>query len=284
MHTRQWQSSIARHAALIRDMPINEVDRQAVLTILQPIWLTTQEPARRTRGRGEEIWDYAKVHGWVTGENPFRWKGNLQHILPRRQKIEQRHFAAMDYRTLPAFMSDLRKEKTPARLVLELLILTAARSAEVREAQWPEIDFDTAVWTIPGTRMKAGITHRAPLSSRCLEILKIMQARQIDGSDYIFPSTKRGRPISYRPLYALLPQGATLHGLRSAFRDWCGNETNFPREVAEQALAHSAGSAVELAYRRSDALERRRTLMEAWAQYCASKPADNVVQIGSRKG
>jgi integrase len=284
LHTRQWQSSIVRHAALIRDMPINEIDRQAVLTVLQPIWLTTQEPARRMRGRGEEIWDYAKVHGWVTGENPFRWKGNLEHILPRRQKVEQQHFAAMDYRALPAFVAYLRKEETPARLVLEFLILTAARSTEVREARWWEIDFEAKIWTVPADRMKAGLTHRIPLSSRAVEILKIMNARRIDGIGYVFPSTRPGRPISYRPLYALLPAPATLHGLRSTFRDWCGEETSFPREIAEGALAHATGNAVEAAYRRGGALEKRRVLMEAWASFCGGLSVGNVVLISKQRG
>jgi integrase len=280
IHARQWQNSLARHTAPIRDTPVDEIELQSVLAILQPIWLTIPETARRLRTRIETILDFAKARGWRTGENVARWRGNLSHLLPQRPKIEQSHFPALDYHELPEFMANLRKEETVARLCLEFLILTASRSAEAREIWWSEIDFDSAIWSLPPQRMKGGRRHVVPLSARAVQILEIMRGRSSDG-DFIFPSTKAGRPISFLPLYAILPDGATLHGFRSSFRDWCGEETSYPREIAEQALAHVAGSAVELAYRRGDALQKRRHLMQCWADYCGRLPATNVISIGA---
>jgi integrase len=272
-----------RYAAAIRDTPIDQIDDMAVRSALMPIWLTVPETASRVRGRCEEIWDYAKVHGWVHGENPFRWKGNLQHVLPRRPKLEQRHLAAMDYRDIPEFLKELRTEETAARLCFEFLVLTASRSAEAREAMWTEIDFTAAVWSLPPERMKAGQSHRVPLPTRAIAILEIMQARRA-GGDYVFPSAiKPSRPVSEYPLHKLLPSGVTLHGMRSAFRDWCAECTNYPREICEEALAHSVGNVVERSYRRSDLLERRRELMEAWAQHCARLAVENVIPIGAGK-
>jgi len=277
VHAQQWQSSVARFCEPIRDTPIDRIDDMAARSILIPIWLIKPTPASRVRGRCEEIWDYAKVHNWCTGANPFRWKGNLQHVLPRRQKLEQQHLAAMDYRQIPGFLAGL--PDSVGRLPLEFLILTATRSAEAREATWGEIDLDAAVWTLPPERMKAGQSHRIPLSTRALEILQAMKAAQT--SAFVFPSIKPGRPISEVPIRKLLPPGVTLHGMRSAFRNFCAECTNYPRELAEEALAHRVGNAVERAYRRTDLLEQRRELMEAWAQHCAGSVADNVVSIGA---
>jgi len=270
-----------RYAAALRDTPIDRIDDMAVRSALMSIWVTLPETASRVRGRCEEIWDYAKVHSWCTGENPFRWKGNLKHVLPRRPKLEQRHLAAMDYRHIPKFLEELRTEETAARLCLEFLILAASRSAEAREARWSEIDFKAAIWTLPPERMKAGQSHRVPLPTRAIAILEIMQARRA-GGDFVFPSAvKPSRPVSEYPLHKLLPSGVTLHGFRSSFRNFCAECASYPRELAEEALAHRVGNAVERAYRRTDLLEQRRQLMEAWAQYCTGSIAENVIPLSA---
>lgn len=280
VHAQQWQSSVTRYAAAIRDVPIDHIDDMAARSVLIPIWLAVPSPASRVRGRCEEIWDYAKVHSWCAGENPFRWKGNLQHVLPRRQKLEQSHHAAMAYQDIPAFLAGL--PDSIGRLPLEFAILTATRSSEAREAPWNEINFTEAIWMLPPERMKAGQSHRIPLAARPLEILQTMKARR--ASDFVFPSpVKSGRPISEEPLHKLLPPGVTLHGFRSAFRDWCAECTHYPREICEEALAHTVGSVVERAYRRTDLLERRRELMETWAQHCCGPAAENVVSIGATR-
>ena len=280
VHKRQWITSIQTYAAAILMTPVDQVDRQAALVILQPIWLSIPETARRLRARCEEVIDYAGAHNLRSGENPFRWKGGLAHVLPKRPKLEQTHHAAMPYAGVPAFVAQLREQETVSRLALEFLILTAGRSAEICKATWDEID--GAVWTVPAVRMKAGVSHRVPLVVRALQILAIMRRRSESG--FIFPGRRAGRPISPDALAALLPDGCTTHGFRSSFRDWCGEETMFPREVAEGCLAHSTGSAVEKAYRRGDALEKRRPCLEAWSAYLAGAKIDNVIAItGGRK-
>jgi integrase len=279
VHTQQWLSSVERYAAAIHALPIDRVDDTAARSILLPIWLTVPEAAPRVRGRVEETWDFAKAKGWVSGENPFRWKGNLEHLLPRRPKLEQVHFSAMSYRDLPPYIAGLRKETSIPRLAMEFLILTAARSSEVRLATWAEIDLEQRIWTIPANRMKAGISHCVPLSTRAVEIL----AQLLHRSGLIFPGRIPGHPLSPTTFMKLVPTGVTLHGFRSSFRDWAGEETSHAREIAEAALAHSIGSAVERAYRRGTALEKRRALMEGWASFCGGSKS-NVVSITARKG
>ena len=252
-----------------------------VLKVLSPIWLTKSETASRLRGRIERVLDFAKVRGWRTGDNPALWRGHLKSILPARQRLARGHHAAMPYRDVPAFLQALQGKEALAARALEYLILTAARSGEVLGATWEEIDFDAAVWTVPAARMKAGREHRVPLSARAVAILKALHEVRI--SDFIFPGQAKGRPLSGMAFEMLMRRmkadAFTPHGFRSAFRDWAGDATSFPREVAEQALAHRVGDATERAYRRADALEKRRRLMVAWADYCGTVRGGNVIPL-----
>jgi hypothetical protein len=238
----------------------------------------TPESARRTRGRIEAVLDWAKARGLRDGENPARWSGHLDHLLPARNKIVKHH-AAIPYRELPAFMAGLRLRSDVVARALEFCILVAARTGEVVGSQWTEIDLEAQVWTLPPDRMKAGREHRVPLSARAIEILAGLPR---DG-DFIFGGARAGRPIGANTLLEIVRdvhgESATVHGFRSSFRDWAGNETNFPRELAEHALAHVIGDKAEQAYRRSDALARRRKLMEAWASYCAKAPAKREMNV-----
>ena len=220
--------------------------------------------------------DYGKANGLRSGENPAAWRGHLALILPKRQKLSRGHHAAMPYPDIPGFLGKLREVESIHALALEFLILTAARSGEVLGATWDEIDIDAKVWIIPASRMKAGREHRVPLSARAMEIVERMA--EIRTGDLVFPGQRRRRPLSGAAMGALVT-GATVHGFRSSFRDWAGEETSFPREIAEQALAHATGDATERAYRRGDALEKRRGLMEAWANYCEPAGAGNVVPL-----
>jgi integrase len=242
---------------------------------LQPIWARIPETASRVRGRIEAVLDYAKAHGLRAGENPAAWRGHLALILPKRQKLSRGHHAAMPYGDVPEFIAKLRATESIHALALEFLILTAGRAGEVLGATWDEIDIDAKVWVIPAARMKAGREHRVPLSGRAIEIVERMA--EIRTGDLVFPGRRRRRPLSNTSLARLCPALATAHGFRSAFRDWAGEETSFPREIAEQALAHATGGAVEQAYRRGDALEKRRALMQAWAQFCEPGASGSVV-------
>jgi integrase len=279
-HAKQWRESIARHAGSIHDVPISHVDLPIILTILEPIWFVIPETARRVRTRLEEILDFAQAHAWRSGSNPARLKGNLAHIL-RHKRIERTHFAAMPYADLPDFIANLRAQESIAARALEFLILVAGRSAEGRCALVSEISFDERLWTIGADRMKSRRSHRVPLPHRAMAIVEAMRARN-PKSDFIFPSAKPGAPISYGPLYRLLPPGVTLHGFRSAFRDFAADH-GYERELAEEALAHTVGSETERAYRRTDLLQRRRGLMDAWAQYLDGCAPGNVISIAARK-
>jgi integrase len=270
VHESQWRTTILTYCGPILGRPVDTIDTAAVLSVLQPIWGRVPETASRVRGRIEAVLDYAKAHGLRASENPAAWRNHLALILPKRQKLSRQHHAAMKYSEIPGFLARLREHKGVASIALEFAILTAARSGEVRGALWSEIDLKEKVLAIPGTRMKAGIAHRVPLSNRTVEIIE--QMAQIRTSDFVFPGQRRGRPLSGAALETVLRRmgvkDATPHGFRSSFRDWCGNETHFPREICEAALAHATGNAVEQAYRRGDALEKRRGLMETWANYC----------------
>jgi integrase len=281
MHGAQYRVTLETYCAPIWDKPIGEIDVADVLRILTPLWQRIPETASRLRGRIEAVLDYAKAHGWRHGENPAQWKGGLAHLLPKQTKLARTHFAALPYTDVPALVASLHTEETVARLALEFLILCASRSAEVRGAVWSEIDLDTATWVIPGRRMKAATDHRVPLSARALTILRMMEAHRC--GDLVFPGARRGRPMVPRTLQQLLPAGMTVHGLRSSFRDWAAEWTSFPREVIEQALAHTVGSAVERAYKRSDVLEKRRALLELWAQHCAGSAIENVVLLAAKR-
>jgi integrase len=282
IHAGQWITTLRDYCAPIRDIPVDKIDTAAVLSVLKPVWPRIPETASRLRGRIENVLDAARAHNLIPADkaNPARWRGHLEHLLTKRQKLSRKHFGAMPYADIPGFIARLRDRESMPALALEFLILTAARSGEVRGALWSEIDFGTGIWTIPGKRMKAGNPHRVPLSSRGMAILEHLgQART---SQHVFPGRRYGVPISNTGLIELLGKaGPTVHGFRSTFRDWCGDQTLFSRELAEAALAHRTGDAVEQAYRRSDALERRRSLMEAWAQFCEPK-SGNVILIPVR--
>jgi integrase len=280
MHAAQYRMTLETYCAPIWDKPIDEVDVADVLRILTPLWQRIPETASRLRGRIEAVFDYAKAHGWRRGENPALWKGNLAHLLPKQSKLAS-HFAALPYADVPAFVASLRAKETTSRLATELLTLVVGRFIQVRGAVWSEIDLDAAIWVIPARRMKTATDHRVPLSARAVEILRIMEARRC--GDLVFPGARRGRPMVPRTLRRLLPPGMTAHGLRSSFRDWCAECTSVPRELAEESLAHRVGNAVERAYRRTDLLEQRRQLMEAWAQYCSGSAVENVIPIVAGK-
>jgi integrase len=271
-HAGEWVSTLARDASpVIGKLPVDTIDTGLVVKALQAVWERAPESASRLRGRIEAILDWAAVAGHRTpGDNPARWSGHLQHVFPAPRKIKRiEHLAAMPNAEVPAFIERLRAVGRTAALAFEYLILTAARRGEVFGALWSEIDWDEAVWTIPGSRMKAGKEHRVPLSPRCMEILRRQQS--VREGDLIFPG-RDGMLNENTFRYITRRLGVaqyTAHGFRSAFRDWCGEHTNFPREVAEAALAHSVGDKSEQAYRRGDALSKRRKLMHAWAAYCS---------------
>jgi integrase len=280
-HRAQWSSTMHDYCGPIHDVPVDAIDTAAVLSVLQPIWGRIPETASRLRGRIEAVLNYAKANGLRSGENPAAWRGHLALILPKRQKLSRGHHQAMPYPDIPEFLGKLRDTETIHALALEFLVLTAGRSGEVLGATWDEIDIDAQVWVIPASRMKAGREHRVPLSARAMAILDRMAG--IRTGDLVFAGQRRRRPLSGVTLAALVP-GATIHGFRSSFRDWCGNETSFPREIAEQALAHTSGDATERAYRRGDALEKRRALMHAWAQFCEPVNDENVVTLTKKAG
>jgi integrase len=268
-HRQQWENTLRQYAAPLWDVDVSNIDTNHIMDVLQPIWNTKRETARRLRGRIERVLDAAKAQGLRTGENPARWRGHLSALLPN-QKKPRRHHPAMPFKDVPAFMARLRDREALAARALEFLILTAARSSEAREATWKEIDWEIGIWTIPAERMKAGKLHRVPLSKAAMKMLKPLKGAM--RSDFVFPGQSPKRPISEAAIRKLLErmtiENATVHGFRSSFRDWAGESTSFPREVAEQALAHTIGNEAERAYRRGDALEKRRELMDAWAKYC----------------
>jgi integrase len=226
VHAGQWRTTIDDYCGPILDKPVDAIDTQAVLGVLQPVWGRIPETASRLRGRIEAVLDYAKAHGLRSGENPAAWRGHLALILPKRQKLSRLHHAAMPYAEVPAFIGKLREVESIHALALEFLILTAGRAGEVLGATWDEIDFDAKVWVIPASRMKAGREHRIPLSGRAVEIVERMA--EIRTGDLVFSGHRRRRPLSGAAMGALVT-GATVHGFRSAFRDWAGEETSSPR-------------------------------------------------------
>ena len=284
-HKAQWAVTLREYAAPLRPMPVDAITTEDILAVLKPVWSTKAETASRLRGRIERVLNAAKAKGLRSGENPAAWRGHLENLLPKRQKLTRGHHAAMPYADVPAFVARLRERDAVAALALEFAILTAARSGEVLGARWREIDFGARIWTIPPQRMKAAREHRVPLSESAFAILEKLGEARV--SEFIFPGQGAGRPLAEMVLRRMLRRDAdvvTVHGFRSSFRDWAGNETHFPRELAEAALAHVVGDKAEQAYRRSDALEKRRALMEAWAAYCEPSSADEKVTLLRRKG
>jgi integrase len=271
-HKAQWKSTLATYAATLRDKPVDTITTDDVLVVLKPIWSTKPETASRVRGRIEKVLDAAKAKGFREGENPARWRGHLDHLLPRPSKLARGHHAAMPYDAVAAFILKLRERDAMAASALEVCILTAARSGEILGMRWNEIDLDKRVWTVPAHRMKAGREHRVPLSQRATDILVGLSKNR--SGDFVFPGQRREKPLSNMAMEMMLRrmkiENSTTHGFRSSFRDWAGNETGYPRELIETALAHVIGDKAEQAYRRSDALEKRRDLMEAWAAFCSA--------------
>ena len=259
-HKAQWKMTLRVYADPLRAKPVDKIETTDVLAVLRPIWQSKPETASRVRGRIERILNAAKAKTLRTGENPAAWRGHLENLLPKQSRLSRGHHAAIPYKDLPGFVASLRERKAVAAMALEFAILTAGRSGEVLGARWSEIDLDEKVWTIPTERMKAAREHRVPLSDRAVEIIIIMGEAKV--SDFVFPGHRAGRPLSVMALEMVLRrmgvENATVHGFRSAFRDWAGNETLFARELAEHALAHVVGDKAEQAYRRSDALARRR--------------------------
>ena len=279
-HKAQWEMTLKTYCKPIWTKPVDEIQTADILSILKPLWKRVPETASRLRGRIEAVLDAAKAQGYRAGENPASWRGHLAHLLPKRQKLTRGHHAAMAYADIPAFIALIRAiELLPAK-ALEFTILTATRTNEALGARWAEIDMKAKVWEIPATRMKAGVAYRVPLSSRAVEILETLEVQKTN--DFVFPGRSRNKSLSNMSMLMLVRRmevsGITVHGFRSALRDWAGNETSFPRDVCEAALAHTI-QGVEAAYRRSDALDKRRALMEAWAQYCEPSNADNVLKF-----
>jgi integrase len=273
VHARQWRQTLVQHAPEIWAMPVRDVETMHVLAALRPIWQTMPETAKRLRGRIARVLDAAKVEGLREGENPARWEGHLALTLPPPKRLTRGHHAAMPYGEVPGFVHDLRTRHGLAPLALEFLILTAARSGEVRGMTWAEVDMDAALWTVPGERMKGGRTHRVPLVPRALDLLAFVRPVR-DDEGHVFPSP-RGGVMSDMTLAAVLRRmgrDETVHGFRSSFRDWAGDHSTAPREVIEAALAHLVGDETERAYRRGDALEKRRDLMHCWARYVGAAP------------
>jgi integrase len=239
------------------------------------LWTAKPETASRLRGRIERVLDWAHVHGYRDGPNPARWKGNLAHLLPSKRKVRAvRHHSALDYRSIPKFMNELRQRPATAARALEFLILTAARTGEVIGARWSEFNLDEKIWTVPAVRMKAGRVHRVPLSPRVLEILTDVKPDDVSADNFVFTGPAPDQPLSNTAMLMLLRRmgrgDLTSHGFRSSFRDWAAERTDFPSELAEMALAHTVSSKVEAAYRRGDMFDKRRNLMETWGTYCAT--------------
>ena len=275
-HASQWQNTLETYASpLIGKLPVAAIDTALVVRVLEPIWLAKTETATRLRGRIEAVLDWAKVMEKRQGDNPARWRGHLDKLLPKQSRVKRtEHHAALPWQQIGEFMLHLRQQEGIAAKAAELAILTACRSGEVRLATWQEFNFDAAMWVIPAERMKAGIEHRVPLSAAVLALLESMPRM----GDLIFPGTKYGKPLSDMSLTAVLKRmkrgDLTMHGFRSSFRDWCAESlTNaFPREVCEHALAHRLSDKAEAAYQRGDMFEKRKLLMAAWADYCGTVP------------
>jgi integrase len=290
-HGEQWTATLRTYAyPVIGELSVAAVETSHIMKILDdndnPLWTTKTETASRVRGRMEAVLDWAKARHYRTGENPARWRGHLDKLLPAKSKVRRvKHHDAMPYADVPAFVADLRDNDSVSARALEFTILTAVRTGEAIGAKWSEFDFAAKVWTVPGERTKSGREHRVPLSDRALEILASVPRE--DGNEHVFIGGRKGAGLSNMAMLELLrgmvENGLTVHGFRSSFRDWAGESTNFPREVAEAALAHVLPDKTEAAYRRGDALEKRRRLMDAWARYCARPvTAGDVVTLPAR--
>jgi integrase len=277
-HKYQWRRTLEQGAADLAPLPVREVTTDLIVNVLEPIWATKTETATRLRQRIESVLDWATARQFRKGENPARWRGHLDNLLPAPAKVRKvEHQAAMPYIDLPAFMVALRMIVGLSARMLELVILTACRVGEVAAAEWSEFDLPAKVWTVPGARMKAGKDHRVALSDRAIEMLEALPRK----GRYVFPGMGQRAHMNPESARKLLQKdmgraGLTVHGFRSSFRDWAAERTGFPAEVVEMALAHAIESKVEAAYRRGDLFTKRSKLMQAWAGYVATVPATNT--------
>lgn len=273
-HQEQWRNTLTTYVyPIIGNMPVAKIDVGMVKQILDPIWTTKTETASRIRGRMESIIDWATVHGYRTGDNPARWRGHLDKLLPAQSKVAKvQHHPALPYAEIAEFLAQLRTKEGVASLALEFLILTATRTGETINAKWDEIDLENGVWVIPAERMKSGRMHRVPLSDAAQAILR--KIPHLANSEYVFFGRQSGTPLSNMTLLQLLRRmgrdDLTTHGFRSTFRDWAAECTSHPREIAEAALAHTLKDKTEAAYQRGDMFEKRAKLMADWAEYCKS--------------
>ena len=280
---QQWLSSIANYATpVFGEIPIADLDTALILRVIEPMWGAKPETARRLRGRIEAVLDWATARGYRQGENPARWRGHLANLLPPRAKVAPvEHHVALPYRELATFLAELRNDGSIAAAALDFTILTAARTREVIGAKWPEIDLNQHLWTVPARRMKAGREQRVPLSGVAIKIVENMAA--IRQNDFVFAGSKGRGGLSHmamlRVLHRMGRDGATVHGFRSCFRDWVAEQTNFPSEAAEMALAHAVSNKVEAAYRRGDMFAKRQQLMEAWAQFSEAVEPATILQF-----
>lgn len=283
-HRQQWRNTLRTYVyPKLGMMPVQNVETKHVLEVLIPIWQAKPETASRVRGRIEVILDSAKVQGYRSGENPARWRGHLEHTLAARQKLSRGHHAALPHDEVPSFVQKLWEQQSIAALALEFTILTACRTGEVLGATWDEVDFKSETWTIPAERMKAGKEHRVPLSKRAVQILR--ETKKISNT-YLFPG-RGGNKLSGMAMTMQMRRmkvSATVHGFRSSFRDWAAETTSYPQEVCEMALAHSITNATEAAYRRGDLFEKRRQLMNAWAQHCEGDDNANAQVVNLKRG
>lgn len=277
VHRRQWKSTLETYCASIWDTPVDAIATDHVLTILRPIWSIKNETASRVRGRIERVLNAAKARGFRSGENPAQWNGHLEMLLPKRTKLQRGHHPAMDYADTPALISKLQERTALGARALLFTIATAVRESEALNATWKEVDLSERLWVIPAFRMKSGKEHRIPLNDLSMSVLG--EAGLAD--DLIFPGAKVGKPLSNMTMDMLLRrstgQRLTVHGFRSTFCDWAGEETLHQREVIEAALAHTIRNAVERAYRRGDALEKRRNLMDDWSTFLLTSPAIKII-------
>ena len=278
-HQKQWETSLSTYVSPhIGKLHVRRIDTPLVLKVLQPIWKTKTETASRIRERMERVLSWAAKQGYREGENPARWHGHLEELLPKPAKLKKvRHHPALPYRETGAFFDGLRLQKGIGARALELTVLTACRTGEVLGAQWTEIDFKARVWVVPPERMKNGKEHRIPLVDAALDILKKLRGLH---PVLVFPGAREDKMLSSMSMLTVLRRmnraDLTVHGFRSTFRDWAAEMTQYPKELAELSLAHTVGNAVENAYRRSDLFERRRALMQDWAAWCAVVQPDTV--------
>ncbi|MFP6743133.1 MAG: integrase arm-type DNA-binding domain-containing protein [Alphaproteobacteria bacterium] len=274
-HATQWTSTLESYVyPVIGDLPVQHIDTAMVIRVLDPIWTTKTETATRVRGRIEVILDSAKALGYLSGENPARWRGHLDKLLPKPRKLrEVKHHPALPYDEMGSFMASLRESDSTGARGLEFLILTATRTGEVIGARWDEVDFAEKIWTVPADRTKTRKVHRIPLSADALAVLQAMS--EVRQSEFIFPGNRSGRPLSnmvFLQLLKRMDRPVTAHGFRSSFRDWVAERTIYPNDVAEMALAHTVSDKVEAAYRRGELLDKRRHMMDDWAAFCSRPP------------